>query len=257
MFTIATWNVNSLRTRLSHLLDWLNIAKPDVLALQETKLLDIDFPVMEITQAGYQMVFCGQKAYNGVALLSRFPISDTITCIPGFDDHQRRLLAATVNKIRVINLYVPNGSEVGSEKYLYKLNWLAKITDFIKQQQTQYERVVVLGDFNIAPEDRDVHDPKRWEGSVLVSAAERDALKALMAIGLQDAFRLFEQGEGHFSWWDYRAGAFVRGHGLRIDHILLSTALAKECKQCLIDKSPRSWERPSDHVPVVASLGCM
>ncbi len=251
---IATWNVNSLRVRLEHLLNWLLTAKPDVVALQETKLIDADFPVAEITAAGYQVVFSGQKTYNGVALLSRFPISDVVTTVPNLEDPQRRILAATINNVRIINLYVPNGSSVGSDKYIYKLDWLEKLTAFIQQQLTQHPQLVVLGDFNIAPEDRDVHDPKAWEGNVLVSEQERSALNTLMAHGLQDAFRLFEPAAGHYSWWDYRAAAFRRNMGLRIDHILLSTALAVQCKECIIDKTPRGWERPSDHVPVMVKI---
>lgn len=250
-FKIATWNVNSLRVRLSHLLDWLNQAAPDVIALQETKLEDKNFPIVEIQQAGYQVVFSGQKTYNGVALLSRLPITDVITDIPELDDHQRRILMATINNVRVINLYVPNGASVNSEKYFYKLNWLEKLTAFIKQQLQQYPQLVVLGDFNIAPDDRDVHDPKLWEGNVLVSERERQALQKIMALPLHDSFRLFNQQAGQYSWWDYRMGAFRRNHGLRIDHILISQSLVSKTISCVIDKTPRTWERPSDHTPVI------
>lgn len=253
-FKIATWNVNSLRVRLPHLFDWIKQAEPDVIALQETKLEDKNFPLTEIQQAGYQVVYSGQKTYNGVAILSRMPITDVITDVPDLEDHQRRILVATVNNIRVINLYVPNGAAVDTEKYFYKLDWLAKLTDFIKQQLQQYPQVVVLGDFNIAPEDRDVHDPIAWEGHVLVSERERTALQKMLTLPLHDSFRLFSQEAGQYSWWDYRMGAFRRNHGLRIDHILLSEALVKKCTDCVIDKTPRAWERPSDHTPVIISL---
>lgn len=250
-FKIATWNVNSLRVRLPHLLEWLNQATPDVVALQETKLEDKNFPVAEIQQAGYQVVYSGQKTYNGVALLSRVPITDVITDIPDLDDHQRRILIATINNVRVVNLYVPNGSSIDSEKYFYKLNWLEKLTAFINQQLQQYPQLVVLGDFNVAPEDRDVHDPKLWEGQVLVSERERQALQKIMSLPLYDSFRLFDQEAAQYSWWDYRMGAFRRNHGLRIDHILISQSLAAKSVSCVIDKTPRSWERPSDHTPVI------
>lgn len=255
MLKIATWNVNSLRVRLPHLLTWLATSKPDVVALQETKLEDKAFPLAEINQAGYQAVFHGQKTYNGVALLTRVPVSDVVKAVPELDDPQSRILAATVNGMRIINLYVPNGSSVGSEKYIYKLNWLAHLSNYIKQQLSQHERLIILGDFNIAPEDRDVHDPKLWEGQVLVSEPERSALREILAHGLLDSFRLFESAGGHYSWWDYRAGGLRRNHGLRIDYILISEALRESCLACEIDKSPRFWERPSDHTPVITVFG--
>lgn len=254
MLKIATWNVNSLRVRLAHLLQWADTQKPDVIALQETKLEDKDFPLAEIEKAGYQAVYSGQKTYNGVALLTRDAVQEVNSIIPQLDDPQRRILAATYNDVRIINLYVPNGSSVGSEKYSYKLAWLTAVTHYLKQQLQQYPHLVVLGDFNIAPEDRDVHDPKAWEGNVLVSEPERTALQKIVALGLQDAFRLFEQAPGFYSWWDYRVGAWRRNNGLRIDHILISEALRERCASCLIDKIPRSWERPSDHTPVVADF---
>lgn len=253
-FKIATWNVNSLRVRLPHLLDWLTQASPDVVALQETKIEDKHFLFPEIQQAGYQVVYSGQKTYNGVALLSRMAITDSMTDIPTFEDPQRRILAATINNVRVINLYVPNGSSVGSEKYLYKLNWLENITTYIQQQLMQYPQLIVLGDFNIAPDDRDLHDPVTWKDCVLISEAERAALQKLLSLGLQDSFRLFNQEAGHYSWWDYRMGAFRRNQGWRIDHLLLSQALAEKCTACVIDKLPRGWERPSDHTPVIATF---
>jgi len=250
---IATWNVNSLRVRLPHLLEWLSTQQPDVIALQETKTEDKNFPEQEIKQAGYHIVFSGQKTYNGVALLSRQPASDIITNLPDFEDPQRRILIATINNIRIANLYVPNGSSVGSDKYHYKLEWFDKLTTFLKQQIVKYPQLIALGDFNIAPEDRDVHDPVLWEGQVLVSEPERTALRNLLNLGLQDTFRCFNQEPGHYSWWDYRAAAFRRNLGLRIDHILTSTTLMSKCVTCEIDKTPRQWERPSDHAPVIAT----
>ena len=251
---IATWNVNSLRVRLPHLLAWLDTEKPDIVALQETKTVDEDFPLGEIHAAGYQAVFSGQKSYNGVALLSRHTATEVVRDIENLDDPQRRVLAASYNGLRVINLYVPNGSSVDSEKYIYKLSWLEKISAWIQQQLSTHEHLIVLGDFNIAPEDRDVHDPAAWQGQVLVSDAERAAFNHLQSLGLQDSFRLFEQHETTFSWWDYRAGAFRRNHGMRIDHILISPALRALCTSCRIDTTPRKLERPSDHAPVVAEF---
>jgi exodeoxyribonuclease-3 len=251
---IATWNVNSLRVRLDHLLAWLDATKPNIIALQETKLEDKHFQREIFLEAGYHAVFNGQKSYNGVAILSRESAAEVQSTIPEFDDPQRRILAATIEDVRVINLYVPNGQSVNSEKYFYKLDWMDKVTHFIEAELKKYPRLVVLGDFNIALEDRDVHFKELWQGHVLVSEAERHALQKMMKIGLQDSFRLFENGEGHYTWWDYRAGGFRRNNGLRIDHILLSEVLAKQCQSCHIDKSLRSLERPSDHVPVVSEF---
>lgn len=251
---IATWNVNSLRVRLPHLLAWLDTEKPDIVALQETKTVDEDFPLSEIHTAGYQAVFSGQKSYNGVALLSRLTPAGVTRDIAGLEDAQRRLLAANYNGLRVINLYVPNGASVDSEKYVYKLSWLEKTSAWIQQQLGAHEHLIVLGDFNIAPEDRDVHDPAAWQGQVLVSEAERAAFTRLHNLGLHDCFRLFEQPADVFSWWDYRAGAFRRNHGMRIDHILISPALRALCTACRIDTTPRKLERPSDHAPVVAEF---
>lgn len=253
-FKIATWNVNSLKVRLPQVLDWLREWQPDILALQETKLTDPDFPTLDIANSGYQVVFAGQKTYNGVAILSRQPASVIVTDLPGMNDPQRRVLGATVGKVRVINLYVPNGQAVGSDKYLYKLAWLEALIDWLRDELTRYPRLVVLGDFNIAPEDRDVHDPAAWVGQVLCSAAERSAFQRLLALGLTDVFRLFTQEEHSFSWWDYRAAAFRRNLGLRIDHILASPALAAVCTACQVDKTPRRLERPSDHAPVIAEF---
>ena len=251
---IATWNVNSLKVRLPHVLDWLCTEKPDVLALQETKLTDENFPAMELEAAGYQSVASGQKTYNGVALLSKHPIEDVLRDLPTLDDPQRRILVGTVNDTRVVNLYVVNGQEVGSEKYRYKLDWLEKVTRFIADELSRHPRVVVLGDFNIAPDDRDVHDPESWHEKILCSTPERQALNNMVSLGLEDTFRLFEQEERSFSWWDYRAAAFRRNLGLRIDLILASRELAAVCAACIIDKAPRKLERPSDHAPVVAEF---
>ena len=251
---IATWNVNSLRVRLPHVLQWLAAAQPDILAIQETKTVDEQFPLAELQAAGYQAVFAGQKTYNGVAILSKSPATEVVTDIPGLDDPQRRIIAATLDGLRVVNLYVVNGSEVGSDKYTYKLDWLEKVTAWLREQATQYPKLVVLGDFNIAPEDRDVHDPVAWAGQILCSGPERAALQGIQAIGLGDVFRQFEQAEKSFSWWDYRGGGFRRNHGLRIDLILASPALAATCTACVIDREPRTWEKPSDHTPVMAEF---
>ena len=251
---IATWNVNSLRVRLAQVLDWLARESPDVLALQETKVVDEDFPIGEIEEAGYRAAFAGQKTYNGVAVLSREPAGELVRDLPDFEDPQRRVLAATVGGVRVFNVYVPNGHSVGSEKYAYKLAWLEKLREAVAQELARHPRLVLLGDFNIAPEDRDVHDPQEWEGSILCSGPERDAHRRLLETGLIDAFRIFEQAQGAFSWWDYRMNAFRRKRGLRIDLLLASERLAEACSACRIDVEPRGWERPSDHAPVLAEF---
>jgi len=249
---IATWNVNSLKVRLPHVLDWLAVADPDVLCLQETKLTDENFPGEEINAAGFHVIYSGQKTYNGVAIISKQEASDVITDVPGLDDPQRRILGATIDGIRVLNLYVVNGQEVGSEKFAYKLEWLSKVTDYIEDQLKKHELFVTLGDFNIAPDDRDVHDPAEWKERILCSTPEHNALQHILDLGLEDTFRLFEQAEKSFSWWDYRAAAFRRNMGLRIDLILASKALSEKCTGCQIDKEPRQLERPSDHTPVYA-----
>jgi exodeoxyribonuclease-3 len=251
---IATWNVNSLNVRLPQVLEWLALAQPDMLALQETKLPDDKFPLAEIKAAGYQALFAGQKTYNGVAILSKKPGADMVTDIPGLDDPQRRVLAATYAEVRVINLYVPNGESIVSDKYQYKLGWLDKLIAFVAAELKRYPKLVLLGDFNIAPDERDVYDPLVWEGKVLFSAPERAAFQRLLATGLCDTFRLFDPGEKQFSWWDYRMAAFRRNLGLRIDHIVASKALCASCRSCVIDKAPRKNERPSDHTPVVAEF---
>ncbi len=251
---IATWNVNSLKVRLPQVLDWLGEQQPDVMALQETKLTDADFPTLDFANSGYQAVFTGQKTYNGVAILSRLSADDIVTDLPGMNDPQRRVLAATVGGVRVINLYVPNGQAVGFDKYAYKLAWLEALTGWLRDELARHSLLIVLGDLNIAPENRDVHDPAAWAGQVLCSAAERAAFQRLLALGLTDAFRQFSQPDDSFSWWDYRAAAFRRNLGLRIDHILISPALATVCTACQVDRTPRHWERPSDHAPVIAEF---
>jgi exodeoxyribonuclease-3 len=258
MLKIASWNVNSLKVRLPHLLAWSDEAKPDIIALQETKLIDDRFPVDELKAAGYHSIYSGQPTYNGVAILSRAPGSDSVTDIPGLDDPQRRILAATIptvlGNVRVVDLYVVNGSEVGSEKFEYKLDWLAKVTSWLADEAKLHQRLVVLGDFNIAPDDRDVHDPDGWRDKILCSEPERQALQNICALGLTDTFRLFEQEERTWSWWDYRMNAFRRKMGLRIDLLLASATLAEKCVASYVDIEPRRQERPSDHAPVVAEF---
>ncbi len=251
---IASWNINSLNIRLPQVLDWLNTHQPDVLALQETKTADENFPLEAFTEAGWQVSFNGQKTYNGVATVSRTPAQDVLTEIPGLHDPQRRFLACSVDGVRVINLYVVNGQEPGSEKFTYKMKWLDKVREYIEEQLVRCEELVVLGDFNITPEDRDVHDPQLWQGKIHCTDEERDALDAMLALGLQDTFRLLHDEDGYFSWWDYRRGAFPRNHGLRIDLILASEALAERIGAAYIDVEPRRNERPSDHTPVVAEF---
>jgi exodeoxyribonuclease-3 len=251
---LSSWNVNSLKVRFSQVLQWLEANPVDVLCLQETKLTDDKFPLAEINAAGYQVVFSGQKTYNGVAILSKLPIEEVLKNNPLYPDEQQRIVAATIGGVRIVCAYVPNGQSVDSEKYLYKLNWLSAFREWLSQEAAQHTQLAVLGDFNIAPEDRDVHDPVAWTGQVLVSDPERAALSALMELGLQDAFRLFEQADKSFSWWDYRQLGFRLNKGLRIDHILLSQALAARCSACAIDRIPRKWEQPSDHAPIIATL---
>ena len=251
---LAAWNVNSLKVRLPQLLDWLAARQPDAVCLQETKLEDHNFPQQEIEAAGYQVAFRGQKTYNGVALLARQPITDVVCGNPHFPDPQQRLIAASVGGVRVICAYVPNGQAVGSDKYAYKLAWLDALHDWIGEQLAENPQLALAGDFNIAPDDRDVHDPAAWAGQILCSDAERAAFTRLLALGLKDSFRLFEQPEKSFSWWDYRMLGFQRNRGLRIDHILLSTPLAERCTAAEIDRAMRKLERPSDHAPVIAEI---
>lgn len=256
--TLATWNVNSLKVRLPHLLDWLATHRVDIVCLQETKLVDENFPVADLAEAGYAAAFAGQKTYNGVALLTRRETtpeaSAVVTALPGLNDPQKRLISATVGGIRVVCAYFPNGQSVGSEKYDYKLRWIAALNAWLRTELAQHLQVALAGDFNIAPEDRDVHDPKVWAGQVLFSEPEKQAFRDLIALGFVDSFRLFEQPERSYTWWDYRMQAFRRKMGLRIDHVLLSTALAQRCTACSIDVEPRRREQPSDHAPVIATL---
>ncbi len=251
---IASWNVNSLRVRLQHVLDWLASANADVRAIQETKTKDPDFPVDAFAEAGFEVAFAGQPTYNGVAIVARKPIDAQITDLDSFDDEQRRVLGATIGSVRVLNLYVPNGQSVESEKYQYKLSWLDALHSHLERELATHEHCVVLGDFNIAPEDRDVHDPEQWRGKVLCSDLEREALDNILKLGFVDTFRMFEESDGQFSWWDYRAAAFRRNLGLRIDLILASKSLASTCTAAAIDVEPRRLERPSDHTPVIAEF---
>lgn len=249
---IATWNVNSLRVRLNHVLQWLESAQPDILVLQETKMVDEQFPEADIRNAGYEVVFSGQKTYNGVAILSKSPAKHVLFDLPKLDDPQRRIIATQIGDIQVLNLYVVNGSEVGSEKFAYKLDWIEKVTDWVDTQLQHHKKFIILGDFNIAPTDRDVHNPKSWHEKILCSTPERDALKKLLNLGFVDSFRLFEQEDETWSWWDYRSGGLENNKGLRIDLVLSSLLLAEQCTACYVDKAPRTWDRPSDHAPVVA-----
>ncbi len=251
---LATWNVNSLRVRLPHLLDWLGQQSPDAICLQETKCEDEAFPAEELRAAGYCSVHHGQRGYNGVAILARAPADAICRGMPGFADVQSRVVAADIGGVRLVSVYVPNGQSVGSDKYVYKLRWLAALAQWLRDELARHPRMAVLGDFNVAPEDRDVHDPQAWAGHVLFSDPERAALKDVLDAGFVDAFRLFEQPEKSFTWWDYRMAAFRRGMGLRIDHVLLSAGLARECRACTIDTAPRRLERPSDHAPVVCEI---
>lgn len=250
---IATWNVNSLRARLAHVLAWLEANPVDALCLQETKMVDELFPEEELAAAGWRAVYSGQKSYNGVAVLAREEPADAVAGVPGDDDPERRVLAATVGGARVLNLYVVNGRAVDDPKYAHKLAWLERVTAYAAELARSHERLAVVGDFNVAPADADVHDPEAWRGRILCSDPEREALAKLQAAaGLRDCFRLFEQEPDSFSWWDYRQGGFRRNLGLRIDLILASEAM--DCAGCVIDRTPRGWEKPSDHAPVVAEF---
>jgi exodeoxyribonuclease-3 len=254
---LATWNVNSLNVRLPRVLAWLATAQPDVLCLQETKLEDDRFPRREFADAGYRACFAGQRTYNGVALLVREgagPVADPVTALPGFADPQKRVIAATVGSVRIVDFYVPNGEAVESAKYAYKLDWCRAATSFLADELARHPDLAVAGDFNIAPEDRDVHDADLWRGQVLCSEPERAVFRGWVALGLRDSFRLFDQPEKSFSWWDYRQLAFPKNRGLRIDHILLSAPLAARCTACRIDRNARKGEKPSDHAPVIADL---
>ena len=251
---IATWNVNSMKVRLPHVVEWLGANAPDVLVLQEIKQLTEAFPADELAALGYESIANGQKTYNGVAVVSRSAPADPVLEFPGFDDPQRRVLATTIGDVRIVNLYVPNGSEVGSDKYDYKLRWLATLRDFLEDELGRHDNLVVLGDFNIAPADEDVYDAEKWGDAILCSPKEREALGRVIELGLTDVFRKFEQPEKTFSWWDYRAAGFRRNAGLRIDLILTSPAMTERCGASYVDREPRTWERPSDHAPVVAEF---
>ncbi len=255
---IATWNVNSLRVRLPHVEDWLKQqalpAPIDVLGIQETKLTDDKFPAAEFAAAGLNWVHSGQKTYNGVALISPHELVDVRMGMPGFEDEHKRVIAATVLGVRVINVYVPNGQAVGSDKYAYKLRWLEALHGYLQSELVQHAKLAIVGDYNIAPADADVHDPAAWAGQVLCSEAERAALQGLIDLGVSDCFRRFEQPPMSFTWWDYRQAGFRRNLGLRIDHVLASQALAQTCVSCVADLTPRRLERPSDHAPVIAEF---
>ncbi len=251
---VASWNVNSLNIRLEHVLQWLSDESPDILALQETKTTDDAFPFKAINKAGYEVVFSGQKAYNGVAIIAKSSPENIITDIPGLEDPQRRIIAATIDDVRIINLYVVNGSAPGTEKFSYKMNWLTHVTEFINEQIACYGDVIVLGDFNIAPDDRDVHDPIKWKDKILCTKDERSALNQVLDLGLQDSFRLLHDDAGFYSWWDYRMNGFARNHGLRIDLILCTDEMSEALTASYIDLEPRKWQRPSDHTPVIAEF---
>lgn len=251
---IATWNVNSLRARLGHVVDWLRANPVDVLGLQELKLQDEQFPHAEFEPLGYRAAVNGQKTYNGVAILSRHPLTEISRDMAGFDDPLKRVIAATVQGVRIVNVYVPNGQSVGSEKYEYKLRWFSALRDYLRTELAAHPLLAVTGDYNVAPAPEDTHDPAVWEGNILCSEPERAALRELLNLGLQDCFRLFPQTDKSFTWWDYRQAAFRRNMGLRIDHVLVSAELAGRCASCQIDAAPRRLERPSDHTPLVATF---
>ncbi|HET8597995.1 MAG TPA: exodeoxyribonuclease III [Castellaniella sp.] len=256
---LATWNVNSLNVRLGHVLEWLQANPVDVLCLQELKLADDKFPHEALRAIGYHACWAGQKTYNGVAILSKAPLLDVQRNIPGYEDAQQRIIAATLpdpdgRPVRVISAYCPNGQSVGSEKYAYKLDWYQALRDWLRQEIDAHGDLAILGDYNVAPADADVHDPAAWAGSVLVSEPEREAFQSLLDLGLQDTFRLFEQPPKIFSWWDYRMMSFRRNAGVRIDHILATPELGARCAECRVDKVPRGWEKPSDHAPVIAEF---
>lgn len=256
---LATWNVNSLNVRLGHVLDWLRANPVDALCLQELKLPDDRFPREALAEAGYQACWAGQKTYNGVAIISRETPADVQRNIPGLEDPQQRVIAATLpgpdgQPVRVVSAYCPNGQSVGSDKYAYKLAWFEALNAWLQTELQHHAQLAILGDYNIAPADEDVHDPEAWEGNVLVSAPERAAFRNLLSLGLTDTFRLFDQAPKTFSWWDYRRMGFRRNAGLRIDHILATDGLARGCTACWVDKEPRGWEKPSDHAPVIATF---
>ena len=251
---VATWNVNSLAVRLPQVLDWLSQHQPEVVVLQETKLTDDKFPHADFAQAGYAAQWFGQKTYNGVALLSKAPAVDVVRNIPGFADEQARVIAGTVGELRVIGAYFPNGQAPGTDKFEYKMQWMRSLRDWVREELARHPKLVLMGDYNVAPEDRDVYDPIAWAGQIHCTPEEREQFRLLLALGLHDAFRLFEQPPKSWTWWDYRNLAFRKNQGLRIDHILVSEALKASVTSCTIDKAPRKNERPSDHAPVVAVI---
>lgn len=251
---LATWNVNSLAVRLPQLLDWLQANPVDAIVLQETKLTDDKFPAAALLEAGYHAQWFGQKTYNGVALLSRVPVADVVRNLPTYPDEQARVISATVGDVRIIGAYFPNGQAPDSDKFAYKMAWLEGLKSFVIEELRRHHQLVLMGDFNIAPTDLDVHDPVAWAGQIHCTPIERAHFQGLLDVGLHDAFRLFEQPPKSWSWWDYRNLAFRKNQGLRIDHILVSSALREACSSCVIDKLPRKNERPSDHAPVVLTL---
>lgn len=252
---LATWNINSIRMRLPRLLDWLQRRQPDIVCLQETKVVDPDFPAEPIRALGYHCLVSGQKTYNGVAILSRSPAEDPLNVLPGDpSDEERRFLAGTFGGVRVIDIYAPNGGEVGSPKYDFKLRWYDRLRAYLESSMRPGLQLALCGDFNVAPEDRDVWDPEKWRGQILFSEPEKAALARVAGCGLTDALRLHHPEGGLYTWWDYRAGAFHRGWGLRIDHILLSASLAEKCVAVEIDRDERKGEKPSDHAPVLAKF---
>jgi exodeoxyribonuclease-3 len=258
---IAAWNVNSLNVRLPRLLAWLERQTPDIVCLQETKCEDHRFPQEALLEAGYRSCFHGQKTYNGVAILARreiqiteVPITEVCCGIADYDDPQARVIAATVAQLRVVCVYVPNGQSVGSEKFEYKMQWCRRLRRYLEEMLAQYPKLIVAGDFNIAPDDRDVYDPGAWRGQILCSDEERAAFRSFLSLGLADSFRLFEQPPNVFSWWDYRQLGFAKNRGLRIDHLLVSEALRPQCVTGTIDRDERKGEKPSDHAPVMVTL---
>jgi exodeoxyribonuclease-3 len=260
---IATWNVNSIRTRLSQILDWINQYNPDILCLQETKVIDNSFPFEPFKDLGYSVEVYGQKSYNGVAIISKIKAQNTKKGFYGCKDSnqnlenyldQKRLISADINGIRIINVYVPNGSSLDSDKFQYKINWLNCLASFLDEQEKKSNLICLMGDFNIAPSHLDIHDPKKYEGGIMASAIERNALDNVLKDRLIDSFRLFEKNSGHWSWWDYRKNAYELSKGWRIDHIYISKELSSKLKSCVIDSSPRGNLRPSDHAPVMIDL---
>jgi exodeoxyribonuclease-3 len=251
---IVTWNVNSLKVRLHHVLRWLEENNPDIVGLQETKTIDANFPEAEIREAGYEVIFSGQKTYNGVALLSKTPATDVVTELPGFADEQRRVMAATVGDIRIINLYVPNGEALDSPKFEYKTGWIAGLKEYLSEQIASYPKLVMMGDFNITATSDDVHDPEKLDGHIHCSELEREWLQEIIDMGVTDTYRMFEQEPKSFSWWDYRGGSFWKNRGLRIDYVFASDEMKQRCTGCKIDKRERQFKQPSDHAPVMAEF---